>query len=223
MSGISALCIAAWLRRNNLSAMPIRFIASGLAVAALAAVSATPVLSQSQGWVQPPSELPKSHFGKLQDLDFLFGALKAAPDETSAKAIEQRIWAQWLISKSDTTNLLMTRVKKAVEAKDLDLAMRLLDAIVELHPDYVEGWNRRATLHFMRKEFGESLADIGRVLAIEPRHFGALTGLGLIMQELGDEKRALDAFQKALEVHPHLERVPEYVKSLSGKVQGRDI
>jgi tetratricopeptide (TPR) repeat protein len=203
--------------------MPIRFIASGLAVAALAAVSATPVLSQSQGWVQPPSELPKSHFGKLQDLDFLFGALKAAPDETSAKAIEQRIWAQWLISKSDTTNLLMTRVKKAVEAKDLDLAMRLLDAIVELHPDYVEGWNRRATLHFMRKEFGESLADIGRVLAIEPRHFGALTGLGLIMQELGDEKRALDAFQKALEVHPHLERVPEYVKSLSGKVQGRDI
>jgi tetratricopeptide (TPR) repeat protein len=203
--------------------MLIRFIASGLAVAALAAVLATPALSQSQGWVQPPSDLPKSHFGKLQDLDFLFGALKAAPDETSAKAIEQRIWAQWLISKSDTTNLLMTRVKKAVEAKDLDLAMRLLDAIVELHPDYVEGWNRRATLHFMRKEFGESLADIGRVLAIEPRHFGALTGLGLIMQELGDEKRALDAFQKALEVHPHLERVPEYVKSLSGKVQGRDI
>jgi len=211
--------------------MSTRFIASCLAAAVLAAVVATSALSQSvrppqsapKKWVEPPSELPKSHFGKLQDLDFLFGALKAAPDETSAKAIEQRIWAQWLISKSDTTNLLMTRVKKAVEAKDLDLAMRLLDAIVELHPDYVEGWNRRATLHFMRKEFGHSLADIGRVLALEPRHFGALTGLGLIMQELGDEKRALDAFQKALEVHPHLERVPGYVKSLSGKVQGRDI
>jgi tetratricopeptide (TPR) repeat protein len=225
MSAISGLCLAAWVRRPNLFAMPIRFIASRCAVAALAAALATPALSQSlpRKWVEPPSEMPKSQFGKLQDLDFLFGALKAAPDETSAKAIEQRIWAQWLISKSDTTNLLMTRVKKAVEAKDLDLAMRLLDAIVELHPDYVEGWNRRATLHFMRKEFGESLADIGRVLAIEPRHFGALTGLGLIMQELGDEKRALDAFQKALEVHPHLERVPEYVKSLSGKVQGRDI
>ena len=211
--------------------MSTRFIPSRLAAAILVAVVATPALSQSvrppQGapekWVEPPSELPKSNLGKLQDLDFLFGALKAAPDETSAKAIEQRIWAQWLVSKSDTANLLMTRVKKAVEAKDLDLAVRLLDAIVELNPDYVEGWNRRATLNYMRKEFGESLADISRVLAIEPRHFGALTGLGLIMQELGDEKRALDAFQKALEIHPHLQRVPEYVKSLSGKVQGRDI
>jgi tetratricopeptide (TPR) repeat protein len=203
--------------------MLTRFLASRLAAAALAASFATPVLSQSKGWIQPPADVPKSHFGKLQDLDFLFGALKAAPDETSAKAIEQRIWAQWLISKSDTTNLLMSRVKKAVELKDLDLAMRLLDTIVELNPDYVEGWNRRATLRYMRKEFGDSLADISRVLALEPRHFGALTGLGLIMQELGDEKRALEAFQKALAVHPHLQRVPDYVKSLTGKVQGRDI
>jgi len=205
--------------------MPIRFLVPRLAAAALVAALATPALSQSPSnkWVHPPSDLPKSYFGKMQDLDFLFGALKVAPDETSAKAIEQRIWAQWLISKSDTANLLMSRVKKAVEAKDLDLAMRLLDAVVELNPDYVEGWNRRATLHYMRKEFGESLADISHVLALEPRHFGALTGLGLIMQELGDEKRALDAFRKALEVNPHLERVPDYVKSLSGKVQGRDI
>jgi tetratricopeptide (TPR) repeat protein len=209
--------------------MPTRFLASTLAAAALAVVLAHPALSQSRpqpharGWVEPPSELPKTFGGKLQDLDFLFGALKVAPDETSAKAIEQRIWAQWLISKSDTTNLLMTRVKTAIDGKDLDLALRLLDSVVELNPDYVEGWNRRATLHYMRKEFGQSLTDIRRVLAIEPRHFGALTGLGLIMQELGDEKRALEAFRKALDVNPHLARVPDMVKSLTGKVQGRDI
>jgi tetratricopeptide (TPR) repeat protein len=220
---IAPLCLFGRTGRAYLPRMTIRFHTT-LAAAAFAVALASPALSQSRGWVEPPSELPKSSFDdKMHNLDFLFGALKAAPDEGSAKAIEQRIWAQWLISKSDTTNLLMTRVKTAVDGKDLELALRLLDAVIELNPDYVEGWNRRATLRFMRKEYGESLADIGRVLAIEPRHFGALTGLGLIMQELGDEKRALEAFRKALDLNPHLQRVPEYVKSLTEKVDGRDI
>jgi len=194
-----------------------------VAAAAFAAALAAPALSQSKGWIEPPSELPKTFGEKMHDLDFLFGALKAAPDESSAKVIEQRIWAQWLISKSDTTNLLMSRVKKAVELKDTDLALQLLDIVVELNPDYVEGWNRRATLHYMRKEFGQSLTDIRRVLALEPRHFGALTGLGLILREVGEEKQALKAFRKALEVNPHLDRVPDMVKSLADKVDGRDI
>lgn len=203
--------------------MLTRFLATTFAAAAFAAVLAAPALSQSKGWIEPPSELPKTFGEKMHDLDFLFGALKAAPDESSAKLIEHRIWAQWLISKSDTTNLLMSRVKKAVELKDLDLAMRLLDIVVELNPDYIEGWNRRATLHYMRKEFGQSLTDIRRVLALEPRHFGALTGLGLILREVGEEKQALKAFRKALEVNPHLERVPDMVKSLADKIDGRDI
>jgi tetratricopeptide (TPR) repeat protein len=200
-----------------------RFLASTLAATALAAVLAAPAWSQSPGWVQPPAEMPKSFNEKLQDLDFLLGALKAAPDEASAKAIEQRVWAHWLISKSDTTNLLMSRVKKAVEGKDLDLALRLLDSVIELNPDYMEGWNRRATLHYMRKEVGKSLSDIRRVLALEPRHFGALTGLGMIMQDLGDDKHALEAFRKALAINPHLQRIPEIVKTLTEKVDGRDI
>ena len=203
--------------------MLTRFLATTFAAAAFAAVLAAPALSQSKGWIEPPSELPKTFGEKMHDLDFLFGALKAAPDESSAKLIEHRIWAQWLISKSDTTNLLMSRVKKAVELKDLDLAMQLLDIVVELNPDYIEGWNRRATLHYMRKEFGQSLTDIRRVLALEPRHFGALTGLGLILRDVGEEKQALKAFRKALEVNPHLERVPDMVKSLADKIDGRDI
>lgn len=209
--------------------MPFRFLMTYLAAAAFAVVLAGPALSQSptqpqsRGWIEPPTELPKTFGDKMHDLDFLFGALKAAPDEASAKVIEQRIWAQWLISKSDTTNLLMSRVKTAMDGKDLDLALRLLDSVIELNPDYVEGWNRRATLRYMRKEFGPSLADIRRVLALEPRHFGALTGLGLILQELGEEKQALQAFRKALDVNPHLQRVPDMVKSLIEKVQGRDI
>jgi tetratricopeptide (TPR) repeat protein len=160
---------------------------------------------------------------RSRDIEFLFGALKAAPDATAAKAVENRIMAIWLTSGSDTADLLMSRVKTAVDQKDLDLALRLLDSLVELRPDYVEAWNRRATLHFMNKAYPESLADIRQVLAREPRHFGALAGLGMILQDIGEEKVALDALRRAIEVHPHLERVREMIEQLTEKVEGRPI
>ena len=174
--------------------------------------------------VEPPSSLPRAQRGdKTQNLDRLFAALKVAPDDEGAKYIENRIWAIWLASVSDTANLLMGRVKTATESKDFDLAIRLLNAIIDIRPDFTEAWNRRATVYYTKKDFGRALADIHEVLAREPRHFGALSGLGIILQELGDEKRALDAFRRALAIHPHLERVPELVKKLSEKIDGREI
>jgi tetratricopeptide (TPR) repeat protein len=174
--------------------------------------------------MQPPKNLPRPQHGdRTRNLDFLFGALKAAPDEDSAKQVESRIWALWVASGSDTANLLMTRARAAIDTNDLDLAIELLDATIKLKPDYVEAWNRRATLHYMRKEFGESLLDIQQVLRLEPRHFGALSGLGMILQEFGDDKHALEVFRRALEVNPHLQKIPDLVKSLSEKVEGRDI
>ena len=141
----------------------------------------------------------------------------------TAKAIEERIWAVWTASRSDTANLLMTRVKTAVEAKDLELAVTLLDAIVKVKPDYVEGWNRRATIFYMKKDYGRALADIREVLKREPRHFGALAGFGLILQDIGDDKQALEIYRRALAVYPRMERIPDLVKSLQEKIEGRDI
>ena len=117
----------------------------------------------------------------------------------------------------------MGRVKTAVDAKDYDLAIKLLNAIIDIKPDFVEAWNRRATVYYTKKDFGRALADIHQVLAREPRHFGALSGLGIILQELGDEKRALDVFRRALAIHPRLERIPDLVKKLADKVDGREI
>jgi tetratricopeptide (TPR) repeat protein len=207
-----------------------------LATAAVVAVLALPSLAGAQApmpnpapnpekkWVQPPAEVPKAQRGdRTRNIDFLFEALKVAPDADSAKHIENRIWALWLASGSDTANLLMTRAKTAIEANDLDLAIELLNSIVKLKPDYVEAWNRRATLHYMRKDFGASLEDIRQVLSREPRHFGAMSGLGMILQEFGDEKRALEVFRRALEVHPNLQKIPDLVKTLSEKVEGRGI
>jgi tetratricopeptide (TPR) repeat protein len=174
--------------------------------------------------IQPPASPPKVRRGaRTYSLDFLFGALKVAPDEASAKNIEDRIWTLWLASGSDTCNLLMARVKAAVDGEKYDLAIRLLDAIIELKPDYVEAWNRRATVFFLKKDYADALADLAKVLSLEPRHFGALTGLGAIMQDLGDDKQALIVFRQALALDPHLQGVDEKVKTLAAKVEGQGI
>jgi tetratricopeptide (TPR) repeat protein len=195
-----------------------------LAMPATRAQSATPAPTPEDKWVTPPDDVPKAQRGdRTRNIDFLFEALKVAPDDDSAKAIENRIWALWLASGSDTADLLMARVKLAMEAKDFDLAIRLLNAVVEIRPGYTEAWNRRATLYFMKKDYSNALADIRQVLSREPRHFGALAGLGTIMEEFGDDKQALEAFRKAQTVHPRLKGVADQVKSLAEKVEGRDI
>jgi tetratricopeptide (TPR) repeat protein len=160
---------------------------------------------------------------RSKNLDFLFGALKAAPDADSAKAVETRIMTLWQASGSDTADLLMSRAKKAVDGKDLDLALELLDGIVEIRPQYTEAWNRRATINFMKKDYIAAIQDLRQVLAREPRHFAALIGLGMILQEIDEDKMALTVLRRALELHPHLPRVPEQVKALEEKVEGRGI
>lgn len=207
-----------------------------LATVALAALLAMPQVAGAQmptpnpnpdpekKWVHPPSDVPKAQRGdRSRNIDFLFEALKAAPDDETAKAVENRIWAVWMTSGSDTADLLMSRVRQAAEAKNLDLGIRLLGAIIEIRPNYVEAWHRRATLYFLKKDYGNALADIRQVLAREPRHFGALAGLGTILSEIGDEKRALEAFRRAMAVHPRLKGIADEVKSLSEKVEGRPI
>jgi tetratricopeptide (TPR) repeat protein len=210
------------VRSRNFSLL----VASALAVALVAGPSqaqeSAPPTEQKK-LPEAPEKLPRVGADRVRGLDFLFGALKAAPDQASAKHVEGRIWALWTQTSSDTTMLLMTRAKTAIEKKQVDVALKLLDKVVRLKPEYVEGWNRRATLYYLQNDYAKSLADIREVLKREPRHFGALAGLGMIMQEVGDDKRALDAFRKALEINPHLEKLPDTVKSLTEKVEGRPI
>jgi tetratricopeptide (TPR) repeat protein len=204
--------------------MRARFHVALFAAIMMATVHGAPASAQKGTWIEPPAKLPHAGRGdRTRNLDFLFGALKVAPDDTIAKAIEERIWAQWVISRSDTANLLMTRVKTAIEKHEMELAIELLDSIVKIKPDYIEAWNRRATLYYMKKDYGRSLADIREVLKREPRHFGALSGLGLILQDIGDDKQALEVYRRALAVYPRLQRIPDVVKTLREKVEGRDI
>jgi tetratricopeptide (TPR) repeat protein len=199
-------------------------VVTGLLVQPAAAQTPQPTPPARQKKLpEAPAKSPRSAAAKIRNLDFLFGALKAAPDEESAKAVENRIWAIWMATPSDTAALLMTRVKIAMDRKETDVALKLLDAVIKLRPDYVEAWNRRATIYYLQNDYDRAMDDIRQVLIREPRHFGALAGLGMIMQETGDDRHALEAFRKALAINPHLARVPDLVKSLSEKVEGRDI
>jgi tetratricopeptide (TPR) repeat protein len=203
--------------------MKVRFPAACLVAVMSLGLVAVAAPAVGQDFDSPSRNALKPVRGENYNLDTLFAALKIAPDEASAKAIEDRIWALWLVSGSDTCTLLMTRVKDATDDKNYDLAIRLLDAVIALKPDYVEAWNRRATVYYLKQDYGHALADLRQVLAREPRHFGALSGLGLILQDIGDDKHALEAYRKALAIDPHLENIPEVVKTLSEKVEGRPI
>jgi len=199
-------------------------VAAGLGVTRTAVAAEPDMPGSTDKLPNPPEKLPKPLKGdRTRNIDFLFEALKAAPDDDIAKQVESRIWAIWLASGSDTADLLMSRVKGAIEAKDTNLAIQLLGSIIEIKPDYIEAWNRRATLFFGLKDYGRAMADIREVLSREPRHFGALAGLGMILEELGDDKQALEVFRQALAVNPRMQKIPDHVKALTEKVEGRDI
>ena len=206
--------------------MALQFLPAAVLSTALlaAAFAVAPALAQNTTGAVPPGDPPRAGHGERTfNLDMLFEALKIAPDAESSKAIEDRIWSLWMVSGSDTCNLLMGRVKAAADGKDYDLAIKLLDAVIELKPGYAEAWNRRATFYYLQKDYGHALADIREVLLREPRHFGALSGLGLMLQEIGDDKHALEAYRKALAIDPHLENIGDVVKTLREKVEGRDL
>jgi tetratricopeptide (TPR) repeat protein len=160
---------------------------------------------------------------KTEQLDTLFQTLKSASSKESAKAAENSIWRLWLQSGSDTIDLLMSWAMKAMEAKDYAVALDFLDRVIMMRPDFAEGWNKRATVYFLLDDYSKSIADIGKTLALEPRHFGALSGLGMIMKELGEDKRAIEAYQKALAVDPNLDGVQKALDELQAKAAGKQI
>ena len=169
---------------------------------------------------QTPAEF-KAHQKEL--LTSLFDRLTNADDERSAKLLEQAVWQVWLRSGSETIDLLMQQSIKAMNDKRSDAALAILDAVVELEPTYAEGWNKRATVLFTLRQFDASLRDIDKVLELEPRHFGALSGKGLIKRAQNDDKAALKAYRRALDVHPFLSGARQAVKDLREAVEGKGI
>ena len=126
-------------------------------------------------------------------LDRLFSQLAQSKTPEDAKVVEDLIWDVWNRSGSISVDLLMDRALQALAAGNYEDSLTFLDEVVDLAPGYSEGWNKRATVHFLRDDYASALGDLEATLALEPRHFGAIAGLALVLEDLGDKEGALDA------------------------------
>lgn len=155
-------------------------------------------------------------------VETLLEDLKTA-DEGQAQRIEREIWNEWSKSGSPAMDLLLQRGRDAMEAGDTDAAIEHLTALTDHAPDFAEGWNARATAYYSAGQFGPSIEDIARTLTLNPNHFGALTGLGAILEELGQPEKALEAYRAALAIHPHLAGVLQSAERLETETAGQDL
>ncbi len=156
-------------------------------------------------------------------LEALFARLKAAPDLRAAQEIEASIWDIWFQSGDEVIGMLMAQGRAAMTRNDLRAALGKFDQIVKITPGFAEGWNKRATVHYLLGNYPESLHDIERTLKLEPRHFGALSGRGLVLLELDQQAGALDAFESALKVYPKLPGAGYNAEALRREIQRHEI
>lgn len=184
----------------------------------LALLTATPALADETR--EPPATaapvVPKKSPAELRAdrLDGLFARLRLARTEDEAKKAEEAIWKLWMTSDSPTAEVLLGQASAAMAAKQFDASLQILDSLVEVHPDFAEAWNRRATLYFLLGRTRESLADIDTVLDLEPRHFGALSGRGAIYQKEKNFSAAMVAFRDALAVNPTMSSIKKAIKQI---------
>ncbi len=168
-----------------------------------------------------PAGLPASADQKDPRLDKLFIRLKDPAAIDTARSIEAQIWDIWMQSGDDKVDALMAIGIAGLNRADYDRALDAFNQMVRLAPDFAEGWNKRATTLYLMGRFADSVKDVEKVLALEPRHFGALSGLGLCYAQLNKDKEALNAFERAATVDPNMPglklRIDELKKRLANE------
>lgn len=164
---------------------------------------------------------PRTPAEREKALSDLYAHLATSESEAAAKTVAQSIEKLWLNSGSDTVALLMERAIGASQSKKPQLALKMFDAVVEMAPDYAEGWNRRAYLHFSQDRMEQAIGDLRRVLALDPNHFKALDGLAHILKDIGQKRGALAAVRRLLEVHPYAEGAKPMHDELAREVEGQ--
>lgn len=174
---------------------------------------APPLPDAQQEAAAPPAEKPlKPAEMRAEQLDILFAHLRRPG--VSRERVEQKIWALWSASDSPTAEVLLQQAGRAIEGLAPAEAMSILDRLVGAFPDFAEAWNKRATLYFMMKRDDQALKDLEKVLDLEPRHFGALAGKGMILERQKKYAAAREAYEQAIAVNPLLEQVKDALKGL---------
>ncbi len=154
---------------------------------------------------------------RSEQVDKLFARLIKSTDDAEAQRIEQSIWSLWMTSDSATADALLAQAMKASAVNETATALSILDNVIEVHPDYPEAWNKRATVYFLIGRYNDSLKDIDKVLELEPRHFGALSGRGMIKRQQGELAAARAAFEEALSFNPHMDGVKRALEEIESQ------
>lgn len=147
-------------------------------------------------------------------LDRLFERLAITTSEEEASNITREIWQRWTANDDPAVSQLMQTGIRALNYSTYRKALQSFDRVIEMAPEFAEGWNKRATLYYHIKEYRRSIDDIKETLRLEPRHFGAWSGLGLVSIAQENYSGALAAFKKALSINPHIANIRRYVQKL---------
>jgi Tfp pilus assembly protein PilF len=159
-----------------------------------------------------------SYSEKDMQLNELFEQLSTAERASVTQEIETKIWALWLESGDDIINQMMEEATTLMMDSQYSKAIELFSRVIEQMPDFVEAWNKRATAYFLRGDYKKSMDDAKVTLSLEPRHFGALSGLASIYLTVGDNHAALRAFERILDIKPKQSTIQAQVKRLKTKV-----
>ncbi len=213
--------LAVFLPRLIFSDMTRQYSHLPIVIGLIISFGSVPALSAEPGVSASPDVTLKTT--ESVQLDRLFVQLAQSRTPEDAKIVEGLIWNIWNRSGSISVDLLMDRGIDALAAGNYDTALTYLDEVVDLAPGYSEGWNKRATVYFLQDDYASALNDLEATLALEPRHFGAIGGLALVLEDLGDKEGALDAYRRVLAVYPYLEGAGEAESRLTVEIEGRGI
>ncbi|KAA2241237.1 tetratricopeptide repeat protein [Salinarimonas soli] len=197
-------------------------LAAALFAGPAAHAQSGPALPKAPDRLPAPAAKPDEKT-RPNTLESLFERLSAAKDEGEAQGIATLIERRWSRSGSDTADLLMSRAGEAFRDKEYGLAIELLDRVLTLRPAWAEAWHRRATAFYLLDDPVRAMSDLQQAIAREPRHFGALAGLGHILMANDDKKRALEAYRRAFAIHPHMEKLKDLIDRLKPDVDGVDL
>jgi tetratricopeptide (TPR) repeat protein len=172
----------------------------------------------------PAAQMPlPSAEEKPKLLAQLYERLSKARDAEASVPIIELIEHLWRVSGSDTVDLLTERAERLAKADDLDLALKIIDATVDIAPEQAEAWHLRAKVHYLKKEYEIAIADLRQALSRDPKHYGAMNDLGVVLEAIGAKKEALEAYRKALKVNPFLIGTKQAAEELAREVEGQDI
>ena len=152
-------------------------------------------------------------------LDDYFLRLKFTDSPREIRELENLIWASWLAHPNPDVERLMSAATARMNSGAFSQALRIYSQLIESYPNFAEAWNKRATLYYVLEDFAASVADIEATLALEPRHFGALSGLGLVYIQQGELDKARDAFVKLLEVHPNSANAQQNLERIENELR----